>query len=435
MRDFESYYAAGVTWAQHRDPYSTDIWASEQHVPGVDAARTELLPFVGPPAFLPIWAIFARFPYPIAALVWGGLLAALACMFVFVILRRTDTWSAGTAIAAAAVLIGFGPFTSDLALGQAALLSFVACVGATVMLARSRITAIIWTVFSAIQPNISVILLSQAGRRRALIYFGIAFACLVALCLACAGWSGTLAYFAGLRAHAKAEEFALIQITPSAIIYGFGAVSSAARITGIAIAIGTLGLWLAVMRAAYEQPLWKLAISCALLPFVAPFFHEHDFLVLLLPAVLCAILARGRMWTIAACGTALAGVDWLGLAQRPDGVLQSVLLLAALLCGLHALSERSARTLILPAFVLLAVFGAGLLAGHHPAPIWPDAMRGGPARTGSTAVIWHDELARTGEFASNPVWAFLRSLTLSGAGLLAWATIVTAARRDQLEIS
>ena len=56
MRDFESYWAAGSAWSAGDDPYSRQIWRAERLVPGVNANREELLPFVGPPFGLPLWA-------------------------------------------------------------------------------------------------------------------------------------------------------------------------------------------------------------------------------------------------------------------------------------------------------------------------------------------------------------------------------------------
>ena len=435
MRDFESYYAAGETWAEHGDPYSTDIWKFEQRIPGVQAARTELLPFIGPPAFLPLWALFAQLPFGTAAILWGFILVASAVMFAVVILRFTDTLSAGAFLSVAVLMIGFGPFTSDLALGQAAFLSFVACTGAAAMLERREMVSVIWTFFAALQPNIALVLLSQANRRRAWLVFSVAFLTFVGACIAFAGWPHAIAYVCDLNAHANAERFVLIQMSPPAIIYGFGATQTVAAVCGVLFAIAALGVCIAIVRRADVKPIWKLAASCALLPFIVPFFHEHDFIVLLLPAILCAALCEGPLWSAAATGTVLAAVDWLGLAQRPDGMAQSLLLAAASLCALFALSDVSWRRLFAPAGVLGILAGLGFLAQSHIAPIWPDAMHGAVSLSGSVAQIWHEELAHTGEFAVNPFWALLRSLSLAGTALLAWATYASAVRRDQLEIS
>ncbi|MDP9018865.1 MAG: glycosyltransferase 87 family protein, partial [Candidatus Eremiobacteraeota bacterium] len=326
MRDFESYYAAGQAWSARANPYSVDIWQFEQRIPGVDKTRAEVLPFVGPPAFLPLWAFLARLPFGIAATLWGALLLAATAMFLIVTLSRAGVLSIGAIASGVAILLGFGPFTSDLALGQAALLSFAACIGATIMLDRSRVVTAIWIFFAALQPNIALVLFSQAGRRKAAVLFAAVFAVFCAVGIACIGFPGAVAYMRDLAAHGDAERFVLIQITPTAIAYGLGAAPTVARIVGLFAFVAGIIVWAYTMRKAHVSPVWKLAISCALLPFVAPFFHEHDFVVLLLPALFCLAFAEERMWTIGAVGTVLSAVDWLGLAQRPDGTLQTALL-------------------------------------------------------------------------------------------------------------
>ncbi|HTA40668.1 MAG TPA: hypothetical protein VK760_16415, partial [Candidatus Acidoferrales bacterium] len=118
LRDFEAYWSAGAAYNAGTNPYERDVWNAERTVPGVDASRDELLPFVGPPATLPLWSAFARFPYETAARAWWAALA-LALLALLLLLAR----AAGGAIApfnvAALVLLalGFGPMTSDLALG------------------------------------------------------------------------------------------------------------------------------------------------------------------------------------------------------------------------------------------------------------------------------------------------------------------------------
>ena len=434
MRDFESYYAAGEMWSAHRDPYSNDIWAYEKDIPGVRSDRGELLPFVGPPAFLPFWAFFALLPFPAAALLWGAILIAAASALLIALLRSTNALSPGAVLAGACVFAAFGPFTSDFALGQAALLSFAACVGATLWFARSPLLSGTWSFFAAVQPNIALALLSQISNRRSWRPFLAALVGFLTLSFFARGYSA-LRYAGDLIAHGQAERFVLIQMTPAAIAYGLGAPAFLCQIIGAVASAGAFIVALVVLRHPYVKALWKLAAVCALLPFAVPFFHEHDFVTALLAAVLCALLAEDRTWSIAATGTLLAGIDWLGLAQRPQGFTQSFLLAIALLLGLFSIAEQPLRRMILPCSVLVVLLAAGFLAQHHPAPIWPDDMRGATVLTGSTAKIWNDELMRTGQFVREPFWAAMRLLTLLGAALLAWAAVASADERNQLEIS
>ncbi|GAC1652389.1 MAG: hypothetical protein NVS9B12_01730 [Vulcanimicrobiaceae bacterium] len=435
MRDFESYYSAGAAWAAHFSPYSTDIWAFERKIPGVQERSAEVLPFVGVPSFLPLWAVFARAPYRIATIAWGSVLLLCAAAFAIVLLREADALSAGTLLAVCVLGAGFGPFTSDLALGQAALPAFCACVAATLMLARSYPLGIVWSFFGALQPNIAIVLLSQLTLRRGGAILAVALAVAAAVGTAVLGWRGVIAYVDGVFAHGSAERYALIQMTPAAIAYGFGIAPAICRIIGILSAATALIAGVRLVRHPYVKPVWKLAAACALLPFIVPFFHEHDFVVFLLPALYCATLCDGKDRTIAALGTMLVATDWLGLAQRPGGLTQSLLLSVAVLCALYALSEESWRRMLAPASVVFLVLVLGIIARNHPAPIWPDAMHAGGAVFGPVAQVWHEELQRSSQFALNPLWALLRALTLSGAGLVAWATLAAARRRDQLEIS
>lgn len=434
MRDFESYYAAGQAFAAHVNPYAPEIWTYEQRVPGVNPERPEVLPFVGPPAFLPLWALFGMRPYNRAVLAWGALLLALSAMVAIVILVKTRAWSAGALLATAALFTAFGPYTSDLALGQAALLSFAACIGATVMFERAWGVASVWAFFAALQPNVALVLLSQITRRRGGLIFGTAVAAFIALSFICIRAPGTLAYIAGLREHAAAERFALIQITPASVAYGFGAPPLVASVLGIITALFAAGCVLAILRNASIGPLWKLALVCSLLPFAVPFFHEHDFVVLLLPLLLCLLADDQSAWPAASAGGLLVAIDWLGAAQRPEAFAQMMLLGFAAACSMVALSGVPLRRALVPIAVLPVALLAHVLALNAPAPVWPDAMRAGTRISADIAQTWHAELSASGQFTVQPLWAALRLLTLAGCALIAWAAHRVATSRDQFEM-
>src|SRR6185312_6468710 len=84
MPDFSAYYSAGRYWAHGGNPYSRGIWSVEKTLPGVNAGREELLPFVGPPLSLPLWAAFGELPYPVAATIWGVIVAACAAVLIII---------------------------------------------------------------------------------------------------------------------------------------------------------------------------------------------------------------------------------------------------------------------------------------------------------------------------------------------------------------
>lgn len=432
MRDFEAYHAAGATWDRQGDPYGRDIWSAEAIVPGVDPSRDEMLPFVGPPFGLPIWGLLARLPYANAVRIWSLVLTGALIGTILLTLRVARIPLTFTnALAAAALAIGFAPMTSDLALGQVALLSFFAALVAVVSVPRNAALATIATVVAGLQPNVALPLVVLAMRRRGLAILGAAL--LVAFALGAWAWAygaqWPLAYTTILAHHGAAEVLAAIQHTPAAIAFGFGALPSVALQIGriVAIAVAIFGI-LAITRL--RSPQHRFVVACALVPFVSGFFHEHDFLVTFAAALWCARLAKGPTRAFALLGTVLVAIDWLGLAQRTDGVAQSALLASAAVCGFLVLGEERPQSALTwaPLLLVAALFtGAAMLAHAYPAPIWPDAMGAYHASIGATlAQIWNEEQVRTGLLVQVPAWAALRMLPLVGCALLAVATAKSA---------
>ncbi|MBV9148613.1 MAG: DUF2029 domain-containing protein [Candidatus Eremiobacteraeota bacterium] len=427
MRDFESYYAAGRAWTAHDNPYSTELWRHERTIPGVRGDRWEALPFLGFPAFLPLWALLAAAPFNVAAVLWGIVMIVLLLFAVWVMLEQVHGRDVGSFLSVAAMCIAFAPLTSALALGQAALPSWSLIVIATALFVSAPGVAGIATFFAALQPNLAIALLSQIRYRNVLFAIAIAMFALIALALIVVGFHGFASYLGELFAHGAAERHALIQFTPSAIGYGLGLPIVVANGLGVTTGIAAAIIWIAIMLNRRLTRCWRLAITCALLPFAAPFFHEHDFVIELVPMLMCLCIAPRRIWPIAAAATVLVAVDWLGLAQRPNAILQSALLVLALLCAIFALSDQPLRLHRFALLAALLLIPAALLAHRFPAPIWPDAL---PAHvTWIRATLpdaWHAQLQAAHELSPQPLWAALRLLTLFGSGLLAWCSIATA---------
>jgi hypothetical protein len=420
MRDFEAYYAAGTLWSHGGDPYSQAIWPAEQPLSGVDAQRYEALPFVGPPAVLPLFALVARLPFDAANALWRALLiAALAAIALLALRMAHHRITPFTFLAIAIAALGFGPLTSALALGQIALPAF-AC----------AVMALSWqpaAFFAWAQPNVALALVPQLVTRRALGFLAAA-ALFGAACLLSVGTSGLERYAGVLHEHAWAEQFSAIQLTPASIAYGFGASPQIAAVIGTAAAIAAIGCWTLLIRAD-SDPAARFAASCALLPLAMPFFHEHDLLVVFVPAVLYATRGDGRTWPLAAGGAMLAATDWLGLAQRPDGTLQTLLLAGAFGAGLAALAPRPhPRMLVVPGAVLALIGIASLAAHAHPAPVWPDAMGALPRDIASMDIshAWNAEQRATGLFGRDAIWSALRLLSLAGCALTATAIAVSS---------
>jgi hypothetical protein len=435
MRDFEAFYAAGVIANHGGDPYGRDIWNAEREIPGVDTTHDETLPFVGPPAALPLWRALALLPFSLAGRIWGAILGCAMLVTVFGTLRLANApEEPAVALGAAIFAASFGALISDVALGQLALLC-VAAVIATLLLLRTRawLAASITSALAALQPNLCLVLIARATDLRALAAFGLGTILFFAMMLAPAGIAGLDRYLHLLAVHGAAEEHTVIQITPSGVALGFGASAAIAALAHYASMLVALGLGIAAMRSL--DPVARVGIAVCMLPFVVPFFHEHDFVLILLPALFCAINARARTLAFAAIGATLSAVDWLGLAQRPNAQLQSVLLACACALG-FALLAQMRREAFAGMIAPVAVIVASLIARAHPVPIWPDALPlhwQGPPDAGISA-LWHLEQHVAGLEAQNPIWAFLRLLSLIADAMIGVALYACLLNVDVHEI-
>jgi hypothetical protein len=436
LRDFEAYWSAGVTANDGGDPYARAIWNAERSIPGVDATRDEMLPFVGPPQLLPLWRAFGMLGYRQAAVVWYAVLAIAAATLVALSLLGSGAGLRIVDVAAAVALaLGFGPILSDLALGQIALL---AAAGATAFPLALRISprlAATCAFVAFAQPNLALGLTAQFGKRRAIFAAALAALACYAIGAIAAGADWPVRYGTMLVAHGNAERLAAIQLTPGAIAYGFGVAPSLATAASIAAALAALIAGIAIARRIGDPFVKGIAVA-TLLPFVSGFFHEHDLAIVFPAAYWCARRTAGATRSIATGGILLAGIDWLGLAQRPSGIAQSVLLAITIAAAVMATGDPQTRraTALGIAPVALLFIGAALAGIAHPAPIWPDALGAfHAAPADSVAAIWHDEQLHSGLLAQSAAWALLRALSLAGCGLLATAIILDSRRRTPLQ--
>ncbi len=399
-------------------------------MPGVDSRRYELLPFVGPPPALPAWSLLARLPYGAATALWLSLIGAAIVTLALTAARGSGAPpNVATALGAIALAISFGPVTSDFALGQLALPAFL---GAALLAAGTAPLsgAALYALLAYAQPNVALGLLSQLGRNRATLAMIAGALATYALGAIAAGPAWPVLYARVLAAQAGAERFAAIQFTPAAIAYGFGAPPPLARVVGFTFAATALAAGIALTVVLRER-FARFAACSALVPFVSSFAHEHDLVVAYAAALWCALRTQGATRAIALVGTVLVSVDWLGLAQRPTGVAQSALLLAAALAAFVALGPIAVsprvtigvRSAMTTAVLILAVFVSGAVLGAaHPAPVWPDAMHAfAPPPGAAAATQWLAEQRATGLLVAVPAWALLRALSLGGCALLVYA--------------
>lgn len=423
-RDFEAYWAAGATWNARGDPYARSIWEAERHVPSVDARRDELLPFIDPPATLPVWSAFARLPYTVASAIWLALLAiALAALVCITLDGSTLPVTRLRLFGGLALALAFGPVTSDLALGQLALPAFVGAALVVAMADRCLPAAAAAAILAFAAPNMALGLISQLNRKRAFAALALGFLVTYGLGAWTAGWNWPLRYAKAAAAQAGAEHFVAIQLSPAAVAYGFGAAPPVTlAIAAVAALLASAMAILIIVRV--REPFARFAGCSALIPFVAAFVHEHNLVVAFPAALWCALRTQTTARALAFTGALLVAINWLGLAQRPSSIAQSGLLALAAALAFIVLGQPSQPRSLLPAGLCVAALFAiaAALAAHHPAPVWPDALGAfhAPPSDGAAAV-WLAEQRASGLLAVVPAWAALRTLSLLGCALLACA--------------
>jgi hypothetical protein len=431
-RDFEAYYAAGATWNAGGDPWSRDVWRVERTIGGVDPSRDELLPFAGPAASLPLWSLFARLPFDVARAVWVALLV-LAFAVLAVAAAALAHVRLTPSRAASALLFGAvtGPFISDVALGQAALVSAAAVGVALLLLERDSPWAIAAALVTGIQPNLALPLAVRLVRQRSALLLAAAAAIFLALTfVAGGGGPGLVAYLHRLGDHGASERFIVIQYGLPAVLASFSIDPAAATVPARIVALlAVIGTALAVLRLRVQTRL-AAVIAIAALPWVVPFFHEHDFVIELIPAIVLAASADARVRMFAAIASACTLVNWFGVAQRPGTAAQTVCLALALACAFAALPNRALRASSpLPPLIACAVLAAIAipLALAFPAPVWPDTLGAFHAAPGLDAsAVWAAEQQRAGLGALVPAWGVLRAIPLLGCAVFALTAYVAA---------
>jgi len=422
------------------------VWRVERTIAGVDGSRDELLPYVGPAAALPLYGALARLPHPVAVRVWTTLLAAAFCALVLAALALARARGAPALLGAALLAGASGPATSDIALGQAALLSAagIACAllayeraardanGARTTGIGATVAGAFATLVAAIQPNLALALIARMRDRAALAAAALGAVAFAALTLAAGGgMHGFLAYVHRLGEHGRAERFVTIQHTPAAIAWGFGASPAIAQAAGTACSLAAILVTIFVIVRGRLGARDGTLLALAALPFAVPFFHEHDFVVELIPLIVLAASTRGPARALAGIAAVAIGTDWLDLAQRTPAEPQIALLGLAVACGFVLLGRgaRATRADLAPFVAVIVLACAAIpLARAHPAPTWPDMLPAAyraPAAADASAV-WADEQHAAGLDAPNPAWSALRTIPLTGCIVLGLAVVLTA---------
>jgi hypothetical protein len=375
----------------------------------------------------------------VAVRVWTVLLLASACALAVAALALARARRTAALLGALLLGIASGPETSAIALGQVALIAAAAIACALLAFERRALAAgTVATLVAALQPNLAVALIARMRDRSAIAATSLAALAFVALTLvAGGGLPGIRAYLHRLAEHGAAERFVAIQHTPAAIAWAFGASADLALIAGTVCAVAAVAITIAATVAAKLDPLDGTLLALAALPFAVPFFHEHDFVVELLPLTVLAVRGRGTAPVLTALATALICVNWLNLAQRPEAAAQTVVLGLAAACGYVLLGpgRRATRADLVPFAAVIALACVAIPLGRaHPAPVWPDGLPPGyraPANADASAV-WADEQRVAGLETPQPVWGALRALPLAGCVLLGIAAVRSGRRRIEL---
>jgi len=420
LRDFQVYRAAGATWRKGVDPYSVAIAAKEPLIPS-----GSVLPFVGPPASLPWWAMFARLPAGVAAMLWRAVLVCALIALVCASAACAGARSPFDFVCVGLLSLAFAPLTSAIALGQTAIVA--ASLAATGLYARRRTALVAACAFGALalQPNVALGLFAIVRRRSTLVGLAIAILAIYACGAIALGPAWPVSYAHALAAHAVAERGSVLQFTPASIAAGFAVRSGLA--TPIAVSIGCIAAAVALYaaRRVRDERAGFVAMSCAL-PFVCGFFHGQDLAALFLPVVVSLRTSAPSARGLALIAAVAVGANWLDFAQSPPALAADLALGGALVvASIATLPEIDARALIWTCACLALLGGGTWLAATHPIPVWPDAMRRFVMPAHATpAQAWYAELTSAGFFVPHAASAILRSIALGGCAITLALTLL-----------
>ncbi len=408
-------------------------------LPAFQASRFELLPFVGPPSSLLLWAAFGAMTYADAAVVWSGVMVTSAALLM-IIPARLALRRIGRADAVSLLLLAlsYGPLVTGISVGQAALPA-VAAVGVAILCAARRqwLPMAAATIAAGIlKPNDALVIAATARELAASLALASSaiISGLASLSVA-HGIHGVTAYLEVLLNQWTSERLYAYQFTPASIAYGFGMASHAAATLGTIVSVAAMGVIVAAIRFTRASLVDGAAIACALFPFVLPFEHEPDMVIALLPALLVVFRASGWTWGIGAVGAVLLCANPFALTQGWPGLVFVITMAGVASLQLAALAPIACkRARFVPLFVVpMLMLGIGLFAPSNHLPLWPATL---PAHVtvapgASAAAVWRDELIASQLEKRLPWVSLLRTLTLCGCACVGAAMIRTAIRGSE----
>lgn len=432
--DFIAYYAGGRAWITGADPYKMAVWSTERGLVGAPGGAFALLPFVAPPASLPLWGALALLPFSVAAVLWGALLlAAVALLLTLPSRIAAQPLDAGTALPLALLALIFGPIVDAFALGQPALPA-AAAVGIAILCAsRRRWIGAGVAVFTAalFNPNVALVTAGTLRDRASFVAYGAAGALAILANLVVAGGPAPLLRYVAITSEqTRAEAMYVYQYTATSIAHGYGfPAAQAATLGHLVQALAVLSIIAAIVwsRAGIAD---GGALASAGWPFVSPFVHEADLAVVVLPALLVVYRARGITWFVGATGCVLVAIEAFALGEPGLGIAFAAVAATVAATQFAALAPRIAsRVRVLPVLLGFATLGLGDASRWaRPLPVWPRALPvhfTAPAES-TAATAWMRELAAIHLDGVDPGAASLRTLTLLGCACILGALAVTA---------
>ncbi|TAM76119.1 DUF2029 domain-containing protein [bacterium] len=333
MADFRAFSCGAQAIVHAQDPYlvrSLAVCESSPSPPGFFRAPASTpVPTPLPPYAYALFIPLTLLPYPLAALLWMGILLVASAVSAHALARlagigRADAWA----------LLAFALVGMSVPFGEIVPLVLAALCLAALALERGAIgTAAAWCALAAIEPHVALpalcalALWCPASR----VWLLLAGLVLVALSGMLVGLPAMLSYLtAVLPAHALAELPRDTQFSLSWILWRFGAGD------GLALRVGSLSylmmLVVGVTAAGALARRWGRACVIVLLPASAvllggAFIHIGQMAVAL-PFVALALryAVRGR-WALQLALILLA-LPFQFVGREP-----SALFLAAALCG------------------------------------------------------------------------------------------------------
>jgi hypothetical protein len=433
MADFSAYYSAGKYWSLGGDPYGVGIWSIEKTLPGFHPSRLELLPFVGPPLSLLLWAAFGVIPYVDAAAIWAIVVIGSAAMLMWIPahlaqrrLKRTDVLSL------LLLALSSGPLVTGISVGQAALPA-AAAVGLALLCATQRrwlLMLLAALVAGTLKPNDALAIAAVVREPAALLAIaGSVVAATVASLPITHGIHGIVAYVHLLLSQGGSERLYAYQFASTSVAYGFGMAPRSAEILGSVLSVAALGAIVIAIRMTRANVVDGAAIACALFPFVVPFDHEPDMVIVLLPALLVVFRTHSWTWAIGAAGTVLLCTDPFALMQGWPGLIFAVAMAAVAALQLAALAPPQCKSIRFAPFAIIPfVLAIGLFAPPNHLPLWPATLPAHVSVTpgASASATWHDELVASGLEIRLPWVSLARMLTLFGCLCVGIAMVRTA---------